>query len=197
MKDAVIVFTARTPIGKAMRGSFNDLKTPSMTTIAIHAAVERAGIEGAHIEDLVLGTAMQSGISAINPVRLSALAAGLPVSVSGQTVDRQCASGLIAVLQTAERVARQYGISREAQDAYALRSQQRTAAAQAAGLFADEIVPVTARKRLVDKESGRSAIRRSLSPRMKATDPPPRGSIVCSDLRPNRRWRSSAFSSSR
>jgi acetyl-CoA C-acetyltransferase len=207
MKDAVIVSTARTPIAKAMRGAFNDLKTPSMTAIAIRAAVERAGIEPGQIEDLVLGTAMQSGTSAINPARLSALAAGLPMSVSGQTIDRQCASGLMAIaiaakqiivdgmqvtvgagqeqislvqnahnqlaseafdatvlrmsehaympmLQTAECVARRYGISREAQDAYALQSQQRTAAAQAAGLFADEVVSVTTRKRVVDKESG-------------------------------------------
>jgi acetyl-CoA C-acetyltransferase len=207
MKDAVIVSTARTPIAKAMRGAFNDLKTPSMTAVAIRAAVERAGIEPGQIEDLVLGTAMQSGTAAINPARLSALAAGLPISVSGQTIDRQCASGLMAIaiaakqiivdgmqvtvgagqeqislvqnahnqmasevfdasvlrmsehaympmLQTAELVARRYGISRQAQDAYALQSQQRTAAAQEAGLFADEIVPVTARKRVVDKESG-------------------------------------------
>lgn len=207
MKDAVIVSTARTPIAKAMRGAFNDLKTPTMTAIAIRAAVERAGIEPGQIEDLVLGTAMQSGTAAINPARLSALAAGLPMSVSGQTIDRQCASGLMAIaiaakqimvdgmlvtvgagqeqislvqnahnqlaseaydasvlrmsehaympmLQTAEQVARRYGISREAQDAYALQSQQRTSAAQEAGLFADEIVPVTTRKRVVDKESG-------------------------------------------
>ncbi|WP_131107945.1 acetyl-CoA C-acyltransferase [Pseudomonas sp. Sample_10] len=207
MKDAVIVSTARTPIAKAMRGAFNDLKTPSMTAVAIRAAVERAGIEPGQIEDLVLGTAMQSGTAAINPARLSALAAGLPISVSGQTIDRQCASGLMAIaiaakqiivdgmqvtvgagqeqislvqnahnqmaseafdanvlrmsehaympmLQTAELVARRYGISRQAQDAYALESQQRTAAAQEAGVFADEIVPVKARKRVVDKESG-------------------------------------------
>jgi acetyl-CoA C-acetyltransferase len=207
MKDAVIVSTARTPIAKAMRGAFNDFKSPSMTAIAIRAAVERAGIEPDQIEDLVLGTAMQSGTAAINPARLSALAAGLPVSVSGQTVDRQCASGLMAIaiaakqiivdgmqvtigagqeqislvqsthnrlaseayddavlrmnehaympmLQTAERVAARYGISREAQDAYALQSQQRTAAAQIAGLFADEIVAVTARKKIVNQEDG-------------------------------------------
>lgn len=207
MKDAVIVATARTPIGKAMRGAFNDLKTPGMTAVAIRAAVERAGIEPAQVDDLVLGTAMQSGTAAINAGRLSALAAGLPQSVSGQTVDRQCASGLMAIataakqimvdgmqvtigagqeqislvqqvhnqlaseaydpavlrmsehaympmLQTAERVARRYGISREAQDVYALQSQQRTAAAQAAGLFAAEIVPVIARKKVVDKLTG-------------------------------------------
>ncbi|MBF8739772.1 acetyl-CoA C-acyltransferase [Pseudomonas guariconensis] len=207
MKDAVIVSTARTPIAKAMRGAFNTLKTPSMTAIAIRTAVERAGIEAQQIEDLVLGTAMQSGTAAINPARLSALAAGLPVSVSGQTIDRQCASGLMAIaiaakqimvdgmelvigagqeqislvqeahnrlasqaqdgnvlrmsehaympmLQTAELVARRYGISRDAQDAYAVQSQQRTSAAQVAGLFDEEIVPVTTRCKVVDKASG-------------------------------------------
>lgn len=207
MKDAVIVSTARTPIAKAMRGAFNSLKTPSMTAIAIRAAVGRAGIEAQQIEDLVLGTAMQSGTAAINPARLSALAAGLPVSVSGQTIDRQCASGLMAIaiaakqimvdgmevvigagqeqislvqeahnrlasqaqdgnvlrmsehaympmLQTAELVARRYGISRDAQDAYAVQSQQRTSAAQVAGLFDEEIVPVTTRCKVVDKASG-------------------------------------------
>jgi acetyl-CoA C-acetyltransferase len=100
MKDAVIVSTARTPIAKAMRGAFNDLKTPSMTAIAIRTAVERAGIEPAQIEDLVLGTAMQSGTAAINPARLSALASGLPMSVSGKTIDRECASGLMAIAIT-------------------------------------------------------------------------------------------------
>ena len=207
MQDAVIVSTARTPIAKAFRGAFNDLKSPSMSAIAIRAAVERAGIEAAEIEDVVMGTAMQGGTAAINLARLSLLAAGLPQSVSGQTIDRQCASGLMAIsiaakqimvdgmqvtvgagqeqislvqnthmkwsgaeadanvikmaehaympmLQTAEIVAKRYNISREAQDAYGLQSQQRTAAAQAAGLFANEIVPVTARKKLVDKESG-------------------------------------------
>lgn len=207
MKDAVIVSTARTPIAKAFRGAFNDLKSPSMAAVALRAAVERAGIEPGEIEDVVMGTAMQGGTAAINLARLSTLAAGLPLSVSGQTIDRQCASGLMAIsiaakqimvdgmgiaigagqeqislvqnthmkwsgadydpnvvkmaehaympmLQTAEIVAKRYNISREEQDAYALLSQQRTAAAQAAGLFADEIVPVTARKKLVDKETG-------------------------------------------
>ncbi len=207
MKEAVIVSTARTPIAKAFRGAFNDLKSPSMAAVAIRAAVERAGIEPGEIDDLVMGTAMQGGTASTNLARLSALAAGLPLSVSGQTVDRQCASGLMAIaiaakqimvdgmqvtvgagqeqislvqnthmkwaaadfdpnvvtiaehaympmLHTAERVAQRYGISREAQDAYSLQSQQRTAAAQAAGLFANEIVPVSARKKLVDKESG-------------------------------------------
>lgn len=207
MQDAVIVSTARTPIAKAFRGAFNDLKSPSMAAVALHAAVERAGIEPAEIEDVVMGTAMQGGTAAINLARLSSLAAGLPLSVSGQTIDRQCASGLMAIsiaakqimvdgmqvtvgagqeqislvqnthmkwsgadfdpnvvkmaehaympmLQTAEIVAKRYNISREAQDEYGFLSQQRTAAAQAAGLFANEIVPVTAAKKLVDKESG-------------------------------------------
>ena len=206
MQEAVIVSTARTPIAKAFRGAFNDLKSPSMAAVAIRAAVERAGIEPAEVDDLVMGTAMQGGTASTNLARLSALAAGLPLTVSGQTIDRQCASGLMAIsiaakqimvdgmqvaigagqeqislvqnqhgawayaerdenvirmaehaympmLQTAELVAKRYGISREAQDAYALQSQLRTAAAQAAGLFANEIVPVTARKKLVDKET--------------------------------------------
>lgn len=207
MKEAVILSTARTPIGKAFRGAFNNLKSPSMASYAIRAAVERAGIEAAEIEDLVMGTAMPGGTSGWNLGRMAALASGLPLSVSGQTLDRQCASGLMAIataakqimvdgmavtigagqeqislvqnknmewamaerdelvmrnaehaympmLHTAELVAKRYGISREAQDAYSLQSQQRTAAAQAAGLFANEIVPVTATKQVVDKATG-------------------------------------------
>lgn len=207
MKEAVILSTARTPIGKAFRGAFNDTTSPSMAAFAIRAAVERAGIEAAEIDDLVMGTAMPAGTAGWNLGRMSALAAGLPLSVSGQTLDRQCASGLMAIataakqiivdgmqvtlgagqeqisrvqnrhmewamgeqdplvlrhaehaympmLQTAERVARRYGISREAQDAYALQSQQRTAAAQQAGLFAGEIVPVSVTRTVTDKASG-------------------------------------------
>jgi acetyl-CoA C-acetyltransferase len=207
MQDAVIISTARTPIAKAFRGAFNDLKSPSMAAVAIRAAVERSGVEPGEIEDLVMGTAMQGGTASTNLARLSLLAAGLPLSVSGQTIDRQCASGLMAIsiaakqimvdgmqvtvgagqeqislvqnthmkwaaaevdanvikmaehaympmLQTAEIVAKRYNISREAQDEYGFLSQQRTAAAQAAGLFANEIVPVTATKKLVDKETG-------------------------------------------
>ncbi|WP_217474392.1 acetyl-CoA C-acyltransferase [Stutzerimonas stutzeri] len=207
MKEAVILSTARTPIGKAFRGAFNNLKSPSMASFAIRAAVERAGVEAAEIEDLVMGTAMPGGTAGWNLGRMAALASGLPLSVSGQTLDRQCASGLMAIataakqilvdgmqvtigagqeqislvqnrhmewsfaerdelvmrhaehaympmLHTAELVAQRYGISREAQDAYSLQSQQRTAAAQAAGLFDGEIVPVTATKQVVDKASG-------------------------------------------
>ncbi|VVM78531.1 acetyl-CoA C-acyltransferase [Pseudomonas fluorescens] len=207
MREAVILSTARTPIAKAFRGAFNNLKSPSMASYAIRAAVERAGIEAGEIEDLVMGTAMPAGTAGWNLGRMAALAAGLPTSVSGQTLDRQCASGLMAIataakqimvdgmqvtlgagqehislvqnhhmewamaeqdaqvvrnavhaympmLQTAEWVAQRYGISREAQDAYALQSQLRTAAAQQAGLFSNEIVSVTTTKQVVDKATG-------------------------------------------
>lgn len=207
MKEAVILSTARTPIAKAFRGAFNNLKSPSMASHAIRAAVTRAGIEAGEIDDLIMGTAMASGTAGWNLGRMAALASGLPYSVSGQTLDRQCASGLMAIataakqimvdgmqvtigagqehislvqqrnmewamaerdelvirnaehaympmLQTAEIVAQRYNISREAQDSYALQSQLRTAAAQKAGLFADEIVPVTASKQVIDKATG-------------------------------------------
>jgi len=212
MKDAVILSTARTPIGKAFRGALNNLRSPSLAAHAIQAAVARANIAADEIEDLVMGTAMPSGTAGWNLGRMSALAAGLPVSVSGQTLDRQCASGLMAIataakqiivdgmhvtvgaghenisavqvrnlewalgeqdnaviqqvphaympmLHTAEHVARRYGISRDAQDAYALQSQLRTAAAQQAGLFEAEIVPVTAQQRVKDKHTGEISYR--------------------------------------
>lgn len=212
MKDAVILSTARTPIGKAFRGALNNLRSPSLAAHAIQAAVARAGIAADEIEDLVMGTAMPAGTAGWNLGRMSALAAGLPVSVSGQTLDRQCASGLMAIataakqiivdgmhvtvgaghenisavqmrnlewalgeqdnaviqqvphaympmLHTAEHVARRYGISRDAQDAYALQSQLRTAAAQQAGLFEAEIVPVTAQQRVKDKHTGEISYR--------------------------------------
>lgn len=207
MREAVILSTARTPIAKAFRGAFNHLKSPSMASYAIRAAVERAGIEAGEIEDLVMGTAMPAGTAGWNLGRMAALAAGLPTSVSGQTLDRQCASGLMAIataakqimvdgmqvtlgagqehislvqnqhmewamaerdeqvirnavhaympmLQTAEHVAKRYNISREAQDAYALQSQLRTAAAQQAGLFEHEIVSVSTTQKVLDKVTG-------------------------------------------
>ncbi|MFJ4373249.1 acetyl-CoA C-acyltransferase [Pseudomonas japonica] len=207
MKEAVILSTARTPIAKAFRGAFNLLKSPSMASFAINAAIERAGIERAEIEDLVMGTSMPGGTAGWNLGRMAALASGLPLSVSGQTLDRQCASGLMAIataakqimvdgmqvtlgagqeqislvqdthmqwslaerdeqvvrharhaympmLHTAELVAQRYAISREAQDLYSLQSQQRTAAAQRAGLFEGEIVPVTTIKQVTDKATG-------------------------------------------
>ncbi|RJF90687.1 acetyl-CoA C-acyltransferase [Sphingomonas cavernae] len=203
MRDAVIVSTARTPIGRAYRGAFNNLPSPTLASHSIKAAVERAGIAPAEVDDVIFGSALQQGHQAGNIARTSLLRAGLPVSVAGMSVDRQCASGLMAIataakqvitdnmdivigggvesislvqtpqmrvapdpelvamhkdiympmLQTAEVVAKRYGISRDAQDEYALQSQQRTAAAQAAGKFDDEIVPVTANMAVVNKET--------------------------------------------
>jgi acetyl-CoA C-acetyltransferase len=203
MRDAVIVSTARTPIGRAYRGAFNNLPSPTLAGHAIKAAVERAGIDGAEVEDVIFGSALQQGHQAGNIARTSLLRAGLPTSVSGMSVDRQCASGLMAIaiaakqviidgmdvcigggvesislvqtpqmrvapdpellamhaniympmLQTAEVVAKRYGIGRDRMDDYALQSQQRTAAAQAAGKFDDEIVPVTATMAVTNKET--------------------------------------------
>lgn len=205
MKEAVIVSAARTPIGKAYRGVFNNLEAPSLSSYAVEAAVERAGIDPAEIDDCVWGAAIQQGTQSANLGRNVAMASGLPVSVSGMTIDRQCSSGLMAIataakqvicdgmsvvvaggcesitlvqnekmnldrvvdpkaiahtpnlymamLDTAEVVAKRYNISREAQDEYALQSQQRTAAAQEAGKFDDEIVPVTAIKGVFNKET--------------------------------------------
>ena len=206
MKEAVIVSAARTPIGKAFRGAFNNLESPSMTSFAVNAAVSRAGIDPAEIDDCIMGAAMQQGTQTMNLGRQVAMASGLPVTVSGMTIDRQCSSGLMAIatgakqiihdgspvilaggcesisliqnehfnahrvadplamkhaplihmpmLDTAETVAKRYNISREAQDEYALMSQTRTAAAQEAGLFADEIVSVTATKLVTNRETG-------------------------------------------
>ncbi|OHT19061.1 acetyl-CoA C-acyltransferase [Edaphosphingomonas haloaromaticamans] len=203
MRDAVIVSTARTPIGRAYRGAFNATPSPTLAAHAIRAAVERARLDPAEVDDVVMGAALQQGVQATIG-RTAALRAGLPVTVAGMSVDRQCASGLEAVaiaarkvivdkedvvvaggvesislvqtkdmrvgfdpeliamhddvympmLQTAEVVANRYGISRAAQDEYALQSQQRTAAAQAAGRFDAEIIPVTATMTVTDKATG-------------------------------------------
>ncbi len=206
MREAVIVSTARTPIAKAFRGAFNNVKSPTMMGHAITHAVQRAGLEGGEIEDVVIGSVLNAGTAGSNLARHAALAAGLPVSVAAQTIDRQCASGLMAVataakqvivdgmeivvaggqenvsavqtpygewvarerdpavlakapdaympmLQTAEVVARTYGISREAQDAYALESQRRTAAAQQAGRLDAEIVPFATTMLVTDKQT--------------------------------------------
>ncbi len=203
MRSAVIVSTARTPIGRAYRGAFNNLPSPTLASHAIKAAVERAGLEGGEVDDVVWGAALQQGHQAGNIARTALLRAGLPTTVSGMSLDRQCASGLMAIataakeivvdgmdiaigggvdsislvqtpkmniapdpellamhrniympmLQTAEVVAKRYGITRDQMDEYSLRSQQRTAAAQAAGRFDDEIVPVTATMAIVDKET--------------------------------------------
>jgi acetyl-CoA acetyltransferase family protein len=203
MRSAVIVSTARTAIGRAYRGAFNNTPSPTLASHAIKAAVERAKLDGGEVDDVVWGAALQQGSQAGNIARTALLRAGLPTTVSGMSLDRQCASGLMAIataakqivvdgmeiaigggidsislvqtpkmniapdpellamhqniympmLQTAEVVARRYGITREQMDEYGLRSQQRTAAAQAAGRFDDEIVPVTATMAIVDKET--------------------------------------------
>ena len=206
MKEAGIVSTARTPIGKAYRGGFNNLQAPTMGAHAIRAAVERAGIEGDRVEDCIMGAALTQGTSGMNIGRNASLRAGLPVTVSGMTIDRQCSSGLMAVataakqvmydgmdcvvgggldsislvqnehmnghrlvdnelvgmhkdiympmLQTAEVVAARYGISRDAMDEYGFESQERTAAAYAAGRYDAELVPVTCDRIIFDKATG-------------------------------------------
>lgn len=203
MRDALIVSTARTPIGRAYKGAFNATPSPTLAAHALKAAVARAGIDPGEIADCVIGAALPQGVQQ-TVGRTAALRAGLPHEVSGMTLDRQCSSGLMAIataakqiivdrmdivlaggvesislvqtdalrvepdpellamhndiympmLDTAEIVARRYGISRDRQDAYALQSQQRTAIAQAAGRFDAEIVPVTAKKAIVDKDTG-------------------------------------------
>ncbi|OED39629.1 acetyl-CoA acetyltransferase [Chromatiales bacterium (ex Bugula neritina AB1)] len=206
MNDAVIIATARTPIGRAFRGGLNNIKSPTLMGHAIRHAVDRTKVEDAEIDDVVIGTVLTGGTAGNNLARNASLAAHLPVSVSAQTIDRQCSSGLMAIataakqimvdgmqicvaggqdnisavqhqylgwvaeeidpnvvaasthaymsmLKTAEFVADKYSVSRDSMDEYALSSQQRTAAAQAAGLFDAEIVPIDATQKLVDKET--------------------------------------------
>lgn len=203
MRDAVIVSTARTPIGRAYKGAFNTTLGPTLGSYAAKAAAERAGIDPARIDDVVWGSALQQGSQSTNLARQVALRAGFPVEVPGMTLDRQCSSGLMAIatahkqvvidrmdvvigggqdsistvqtpemrvqpdrelmkmhediympmLQTAEVVGARYGISREACDEYALKSQQRTAAAQEAGKFDDELISVTTTMGVQDKET--------------------------------------------
>ena len=204
MREAVIVSTARTPIGKAYRGAFNNTTAQTLGGHAIKNAVERAKVDPGEVEDVVMGAALQQGSAFQNVARQAALRAGLPIEVSGMSVDRQCASGMMAIavaakqviadgqqvavgggvesismnqtggmfvipdpwllqnlpatymqmIETAEIVADRYDVSREVQDAYALQSQQRTAAAQAAGKFDDEIVPLPSTMIRVNKETG-------------------------------------------
>lgn len=206
MREAVIVAIARTAIGKAYRGAFNDTQAQALAGHAIAAAVARAGLDPSEVEDVVLGAALQQGASGFNIARQAALRAGLGVGTAGMTIDRQCASGLMAIataakqvvddgfdivvgggvesislvqgehmnlhrasdpflrertpalymsmLETAEIVADRYGVSREAQDAYALGSQQRTAQAQADGRFDAEIVPMSTTMSVTDKATG-------------------------------------------
>ncbi len=205
MREAVIVSTARTPIGKAYRGAFNNTTSQALGGHAIKHAVERAKIDPAEVEDVIMGAAIQMGSGFQNIARQSLLHGGLPESVAGQSIDRQCSSGMMAIsmaakqiisdgmdvaigggvesismnqtgdifaipdpwllankpalymsmLETAEVVGERYNMSREAQDAYSAQSQARTAAAQQAGAFDDEIVPLASTMKLQDKESGK------------------------------------------
>jgi len=206
MTDAVIVSTARTGLAKSWRGALNMTHGAALGAHAVRAAVERARIDPADVEDVLMGCALPEGTTGGNIARQIALRAGLPVTTAGVTVNRFCSSGLQAIamaahrvlvdrvpvlvaggvesiscvqnetnrhmghdpwlvehkpaiydtmLQTAETVSQRYGIPREAQDEYGVRSQQRAAAAQAAGKFQDEIVPFATTMAVADKESGR------------------------------------------
>jgi len=212
MREAVIVSTARTPIAKAHRGSLNHTPSPTMAAHALRHALLRAGVEGPEVEDVLMGCAMPAGTSGRNLARAAALAAGMGNTVSGSTIDRQCASGLMAIavaakqivcdqmdiavgagaenvsaltpsyvqaavqardealvrllptaympmIETAEFVARKYGIAREAQDAYALIATQRAAAAVTAGRFDDEIAPMRTTMAVTDKATGEVSTR--------------------------------------
>ncbi|WP_165191749.1 thiolase family protein [Caulobacter soli] len=204
MREAVIVSTARTAVGRAHRGAFNDTEAPVLAAHVVRAAVTRAGIDPARIDDLFMGTGNQWGTQGYNLGRLAVPAAGLPQSVPAFTLDRKCGSGLTALalaarsiiagdidvavaagaesisltvnahaprfrarsqaviaaeptayipmIETAEIVADRYGISREAQDAFSAESHRRAAAGVAAGRFAEEIVPLTVEKAIVEKD---------------------------------------------
>src|SRR6516162_7003191 len=206
MRDAVILSTARTPIGRAYRGAFNDTQAQELAGHVVAQAVSRAGIDPSEVEDVVLGAALQQGSSGYNVARQAAIRAGLPVSVPGMTIDRQCSSGLMAIataakeiihdgmtiaigggvesislvqnekrneyrtqdpwliehrpdlymtmIETAEIVAERYQVTREAQDEYAFLSQSRTAAAQQAGRFDQEIAPLPSVMRVENRETG-------------------------------------------
>ena len=206
MTDAVIVSTARTPIGKAYRGALNATEGATLLGHAIGEAVKRARLDPSEIEDVVMGCALQQGTTGGNIARKALLRAGIPVTTAGTTIDRQCASGLQAIalaarsvlfdgvevavggggesislvqndhankfhavdpelvtikkdvympmLDTAETVAKRYGISRERQDEYSLESQRRTAAAQQGGRFNDELAPISTRMGVADKVTG-------------------------------------------
>ena len=206
MREAVIVSTARTPIGKAYRGAFNDTQGQALGAHAIRHAIDRAGIDAAEVEDVVLGAALQQGSTGGNVARQALIRAGVPNTVAGMSLTRACASGLMAIstaakqiiadgmqvtiggglesislvqnehmsnyrgrdpwidehtpelymtmLETAEIVAERYGVTREAQDEFALMSQQRTALGQAEGRFDNEIAPITAIMKVQNKETG-------------------------------------------
>jgi acetyl-CoA C-acetyltransferase len=210
VNDAVIVSTARTGLAKSWKGAFNMTYGATLGAHAVRAAVERAGIDPAEVEDVLMGGSLSEGTTGGNVARAIALRAGLPVTTAGATINRFCSSGLQTIamaaqrvmvdrvpvmvaggvesiscvqnetnrhmrqdpwllehkpeiywsmLQTAEQVAKRYNISKEAQDEYGVRSQLRAAAAQAAGKFDDEIVPMTTTMGVVDKETGRITTR--------------------------------------
>src|SRR5215470_7447257 len=206
MRHAVIVSTARTPIGRAFRGAFNETQPQALAGHAIAEAVKRAGVPPGEIDDVIIGAAIQQGAQGFNVARQSALRAGLPDTVAAMSIDRQCSSGMMAIataakeimhdgmtiavgggvesislvqnehmnryraqdpaiverlpalymtmIETAETVAERYGVSREVQDEYSLRSQQRTAAAQQAGRFDDEIAPLPSTMLVTDRSTG-------------------------------------------
>jgi acetyl-CoA C-acetyltransferase len=205
MREAVIVSTARTPIGKAFRGAFNNTHGAVLGGHAVKHAVERSGLDPAEIEDVIIGCGFPEGATGHNVARQIALQGGLPITSSGTTVNRFCSSGLQAIsmaaqrvvmdkvpamvagglesislvqpnmntthyteahlmevkpaiwmpmIETADNVGSRYGVSREAQDAYACQSQRRTAAAQQAGKFGDEIVPLASSMLVKDKATG-------------------------------------------
>ena len=104
MREAVIVSTARTPIGKAYRGAFNDTTTPTLAAPVIQEAISRAKVEAGEIDDLIMGAALQEGTQGYNVARQCGIAAGLPVTVSGQTIDRQCSSGLMSISMAAKQI---------------------------------------------------------------------------------------------
>ena len=208
MREAVIVSTARTPIGKAYRGAFNTTHGARLGGHVVEAAIARAGIEAGEVEDVIMGCGVPEGATGHNIARQCALRARLPATTAGVTVNRFCSSGLqaiamaahrvmvdrvpvmvagglesisltmdqtggrtidkedwieahkpdlyMAMIDTAEVVAARYGVGREAQDAYAVESQARTAAAQQAGRFDDEIAPLETIKRVTDKQTGES-----------------------------------------
>src|SRR5690625_2754500 len=206
MSEAVIVSTARTGLGKSYRGSLNNAHSVDLAGHVIEHAVQRAGVDPAEVEDVVLGATFHEGAQGKNMARLAAIRAGLPVTTAGMSINRFCSSGLQAIaiaanrivmekvpvmvaggvesislvqndklnmyrgtnewlmehkpdlymsmIETADIVAKRYNISREAQDEYALISQQRTAAAQEAGKFDQEIVPYTTTMMVQDRETG-------------------------------------------
>ena len=205
MTNAVIVSTARTPLAKSWKGAFNMTHGATLGGHAVQHAVARAGIDAAEVEDVIMGCASPEGATGANIARQIALKAGLPISVSGMTVNRFCSSGLQTIalaaqriiagegqvyvaggvesiscvqqemnthmmqdlalakmkpeiywnmLQTAEQVAKRYKIGRDVMDAYGAASQQKACAAQAAGLFSDEIAPITVTQGVIDKVMG-------------------------------------------